>query len=357
MQNNRKIIHVDMDAFYASVETLYNPGLRGKPIAIGGSPESRSVISTANYEARKYGVRSAMSSYKAVKLCPTLILIPPDFSKYKSESKAIHEIFGRFTDKIEPLSLDEAYLDITGSPHFFGSATLIAKEIRRIIYKERGLTASAGIAPNKFLAKVASDWNKPNGQFVIAPHQIASFVEKLPVGKIFGVGRVTQQKLYSLGIKTCADLQKSDLFTLSTHFGVRGKQLFELGKGIDNRTVENSRNRKSLSVENTFSSDLGTLHDCVDKLPDIFDEFSNRYKKIKESIHVKSLFIKIKFDDFKVTTVERCSNLGLTLDNFVPLLNEGYTRYNKPVRLLGLGVRLKDKNASSSPKNQLEFNF
>lgn len=356
-KKQRKIIHVDMDAFYASVEALHDPSLRFKPFAVGGSPESRGVISTANYEARKYGVKSAMSSFKAMKLCPKLKIVAPDFSKYKEESNAIFDIFSRFTDKIEPLSLDEAFLDVTNSPHFWGSATLIAKEIRRLIYKERGLTASAGIAENKFLAKVASDWHKPNGQFVIKPSEVSFFIKGLPVGKIFGVGRVTREKLHSLGIKTCGDLQKTSLFTLIDIFGSRGKLLYDLSHGEDPREVESSRERKSLSVENTYKKDLPSLSACMKNLPNLYNDFSNRFEKIKNSCEIKSLFVKIKFHDFHVTTVERNLFRVPRLDNYITLFEEGYNRGNRPVRLLGLGVRLKDKSFQKQEYTQLEFSF
>ena len=203
----RKIIHVDMDCFYAAVEMKHRPELRGKPVGVGGSSNARGVLCTASYEARKFGVRSAMSSGRALKLCPDLILVRPNFDLYRRESLAVREIFGRYTDVIQPLSLDEAYLDVSECLHFGGSATLIARDIRRAIADEVGLPASAGVAPNKFLAKIASDWRKPNGQFVIRPGDIDAFMRELPVEKIWGVGKVTAGKMHELGLRTCADIQ------------------------------------------------------------------------------------------------------------------------------------------------------
>ncbi|RYZ65306.1 MAG: DNA polymerase IV, partial [Proteobacteria bacterium] len=247
----RKIIHVDMDAFYASVELRDRPEFIGKPISVGGSPDGRGVVATANYEARKFGVKSAMPMATAIRLCPHLVCIRPDFAKYKRESRKVREIFERFTSKIEPLSLDEAYLDVTGLDLFDGSATRIANEIRRLIKEETGLTASAGVAPNKFLAKIASDINKPDGIKVIRPHEIDDFMRTLPIEKIWGVGKVTAKKMHSLGFFTCGDLQRKSIAELTAFFGSWGAKLYDYSRGIDNRSVKESRERKSLSVEET----------------------------------------------------------------------------------------------------------
>jgi len=341
----RKIIHIDMDSFYAAVEVKYNPELKGKKLAVGGSPQDRSVICTASYEARPYGVRAGISSYKALKLCPDLILIPPDFSKYSAESEAIHEIFRRFTDKIEPLSLDEAYLDVTGSEFFKGSATLIAKEIRRLIKEERGLTASAGIASNKFLAKVASDWKKPDGQFTVTPKMIDEFVYKLPVENIFGVGRVTASKMHELGFKTCGDLQKCSIQKLEELFGNSAQYLYEMSRGIDDREVQTEWKRKSLSVEFTYPKDLANIEECLLKIPELYEEFVNRYNnKDDEALIPKGFFVKLKFSDFKSTTVERQLETPFIppMEEYIPLFKTGHLRRNKPVRLLGLGVKFFD---------------
>lgn len=336
----RKIIHIDMDAFYASVETRDNPALKSRPIAVGGDPENRGVIATANYKARKYGVRSAMPSWKAKQLCPDLLIIFPNFEKYKQESHAIHAIFHEFTDLIEPLSLDEAYLDVSDSTLFGGSATLIAKEIRRRIWKERHLTASAGVAPNKFLAKVASDWKKPNGIFVITPQEVETFVKQLPVEKIYGIGHVAAQKLHALGIYTCEELQKFDLMYLNEHFGSRAWNLYELCRGIDNRPVMVDHIRKSLSVESTFHQDLQTLENCLEQISELYQRLMKRYEKIKDHYQIKKPFIKIKFADFTSTTVESILYPQSDIASYRALIKIGWERKKKPVRLIGLGVNL-----------------
>ncbi len=268
-----------MDAFYASVEIKHRPELKGRAIAVGGSPEGRGVIATSSYEARKFGVKSAMASSTAMRLCPHLVILRPDFSKYKLESRMVREIFERFSDKIQPLSLDEAYLDVTGSEHFGGSATRIAEEIRRIIREERGLTASAGVAPNKFLAKVASDMNKPDGCTVIRPADIPEFIVKLPIQKIWGVGKVTAKRMNEKGIFTCGDLQKYSVGELTSMFGYWGPTLFDYARGIDNRIVHEDRERKSLSVEETYYRDLETLEECLEKLPELYEDWYERMQR------------------------------------------------------------------------------
>lgn len=336
----RKIIHIDMDAFYASVEMRDNPALKFRPVAVGGDPGRRGVIATANYIARKYGVRSAMPSWKAKQLCPDLLIIFPNFEKYKQESRAIQEVFRSFTEIIEPLSLDEAYLDVSESEVFGGSATLIANEIRRKIWEERGLTASAGVAPNKFLAKVASDWNKPNGLFVITPEEVESFIKQLPIEKIFGIGHVMAQKLHSQDIYTCAELQQLDIASLHEHFGSRAWNLYELSRGIDNRPVNVERIRRSLSVESTFIHDLQTLDSCLEQIPDLYRRLMNRYEKIKNHYHIKKPFVKVKFADFMTTTVESAIYSLSDLESYHALIKIGWERKQKPVRLLGLGFSL-----------------
>lgn len=353
----RKIIHIDMDCFYAAVEERDDPSLKGRPVAVGGYSEGRGVITTANYEARKYGVRSALSSAVAIERCPHLVLIRPDMQKYVEESKKIRAIFQGFTDKIEPLSLDEAYLDVTGSELFQGSASLLAAEIRRQVFEATGLSASAGIAPNKFLAKVASDWNKPDGQFVIPPGEIASFVEKLPVEKIWGVGKVTAKKLHGLGVTTCGQLQKFSQTELKTSFGRFGESLYHICRGIDHREVVTSRERKSLSIERTFSRDLASVQECLEKMPGLFEKFTERligktktdapqspgshdafFQQVMKQ--VKTLFVKVKFSDFSATTVESSFD-SIDLKHFAKLLEQGLERKELPVRLIGLGVRYK----------------
>tara|TARA_B100000315_G_scaffold37340_1_gene31943 strand:- start:19980 stop:21047 length:1068 start_codon:yes stop_codon:yes gene_type:complete len=340
----KKIIHIDMDCFYAAVEMRDDKSLRNRPLAVGGDPSSRGVISAANYEARKFGVHSAISSARAKKLCPNLIIVHPNMKKYAEESRKIRAVFLQFTNMVEPLSLDEAYLDVTGSNHLKGSATLIASEIRKLILKETGLTASAGIAPNKFLAKVASDWKKPNGQFVITPDKVDNFIKKLPVEKILGVGKVTAEKMAIIGLKRCGDLQKLSINDLCSHFGSFGIHLYDICRGKDDRPVVTSRERKSLSIEETFSHDLRNYEECKEQLPMLYKRFLKRFerKDLKEQ-EIKTLFVKVKFSDFKSTTVEHGFN-ELNQDSFELLLEEGVNRKNLPVRLLGLGARLKSKD-------------
>lgn len=325
-----------MDAFYASVEIRDNPRLKKYPIAVGGDPEGRGVISTSNYIARKFGVRSAMASWKAKQLCPDLVIVYPNFDKYKAESRAILEIFGSYTDLIEPLSLDEAFLDVSDSK----SATLVAREIRKRIWKERGLTASAGVAPNKFLAKVASEWNKPNGLFTITPQDVSMFIKDLPVEKIFGIGQVTAKKFHALNIYTCHDLQQYDLHFLHDHFGSRAWSLYELCRGIDNRPVQVERVRKSLSVESTFLHDLHTLDECLEQIQELFLDLMRRYEKIKSQYRIKKPFVKVKFADFTATTVESVHFPLADIENYKGLISIGWQRKQAPVRLLGLGVSL-----------------
>lgn len=336
----RKIIHIDMDAFYASVEMRDNPAIQSYPVAVGGDAEGRGVIATANYKARKYGVRSAMPSWKAKQLCPDLLIIFPNFEKYKEESRAIHDIFQSFTEIIEPLSLDEAYLDVSEAEACGGSATLIAKAIRKQIWKERRLTASAGVAPNKFLAKVASDWNKPNGLFVVTPEQVDAFVKPLPVEKISGIGRVMAHKLHTLNIYTCEDLQQLDLSDLHENFGSRAWNLYELCRGIDNHPVTVDRVHKSLSVESTFVHNLNTLESCLEQVPELYQTLMKRFEKIRQHYRIKKPFVKVKFADFVTTTVESVHHPLSNINNYQTLIKIGWERRKQPVRLLGLGVSL-----------------
>lgn len=327
-----------MDAFYASVEMRDNPLLKSRPIAVGGDPGKRGVIATANYLARKYGIRSAMPSWKAMKLCPDLLILFPDFAKYKRESEAIRDIFLSFTEIIEPLSLDEAFLDVSGATIFGGSATWIAQEICRRISSERGLTASAGVAPNKFLAKVASDWNKPNGLFVVPPGDIEAFMKDLPIEKLWGVGQVMAQKVHLLNIHTCGQLQQFDLFKLHDHFGNRAWSLFELCRGIDKRPVEAEHIRKSISVETTFLHDLQNLESCLEEMNELYTSLVRRYEKLISQYAIKKPFVKVKFADFRVTTVENMLYPTPTLDNYKALVAIGWARRKLPVRLIGVGI-------------------
>ena len=351
---NRKIIHVDMDCFYAAVEMRDRPELRGKPIAVGGSPDGRGVVATASYEARKFGVRSAMASATAKRLCPSLIFVRPDFSKYKTESRHVREIFERFSSIIEPLSLDEAYIDVTGSTHCDGSATRIAEAIRDAIRTETGLTASAGVAPNKFLAKIASELNKPDGLSVIRPSQIDSFMKTLPIDKIWGVGKVTAAKMRSKGIQTCGDLQKFSLNELTAMFGSWGVSLSDYARGKDERPVKVSRERKSMSVEETYSVDLVSLNECLAKLPELYDDWNERAVRAGIADRIRGLQVKVKFHDFQSTTHESVFTGYPSAADFAPLLRAAWDRRSEPVRLLGIGVKLAAEKKENS-RLQLKF--
>ncbi len=335
----RKIIHCDCDCFYAAVEMRDNPALRGLPVAVGGRPDQRGVVATCNYEARRFGVRSAMAMAQALQRCPGLVVLPPAMEKYRIASRQILAIYRDYTELVEPLSLDEAYLDVTRSSHFKGSATLIAQDIRARIAQTVGITASAGVAPNKFLSKIASDWNKPDGLFVIRPHEIDAFVALLPVDKLFGVGKVTAAKLRRLGAETCADLRAWPLPDLQHHFSKFGGRLFNLCRGIDPREVCSTQERKSVSVEETYTIDLPDLESCLRELVPLLDSLTARVQRVKAERNIHKLYVKIRFSDFRKTTVECVAN---TLDTaqFRKLLEMGFQRYRLPVRLLGAGVRL-----------------
>jgi DNA polymerase IV len=338
----RKIIHCDCDCFYAAVEMRDDPALRGKPLAVGGRPDQRGVVATCNYEARHFGVRSAMAMSQALQRCPDLIVLPPAMDKYRAASKQILAIYRDYTELVEPLSLDEAYLDVTDSPHCKGSATLIAQEIRARIAQTVGITASAGIAPNKFLAKIASDWNKPNGQFVIRPQDVDAFVAALPVDKLFGVGKVTALKLKKLGAFTCADLRRWSVAELQHHFGKFGGSLYNLCRGIDRRAVNISNERKSVSVEETYAIDLPDLAACRRELAPLLGLLGQRIKRANAERLIHKLFVKIRFADFKRTTAE-CVSSALDAALCEKLLDTAHRRGARPVRLLGVGVRLNEE--------------
>lgn len=342
----RKIIHCDCDCFYAAIEMRDEPALRGRPLAVGGRAESRGVIATCNYEARAFGVHSAMSTARALKLCPQLVLLPPDFERYRAASRQILDIYRDYTALVEPLSLDEAYLDVTGIERCRGSATLMAAEIRARIHAEVGITASAGIAPNKFIAKVASDWNKPDGQFVVRPEQVDAFVAALPVGKLFGVGRVTAARMRRLGIETCADLRSWSLAELTHRFGSFGARLHRLCRGIDERPVAPDRPRKSLSVETTYVSDLPDAAACREALDPLIDDLVARLGRLREGAPIVKLFVKIRFDDFSHTSAE-CVSAAPDTAIWQCLLATAVARKARGVRLLGVGVRFAEPEQSS----------
>jgi len=340
--NIRKIIHIDMDYFYAQVEERENPELKGKPIAVGGYSERRGVLCTSNYIARQYGVRAALPTQMALQKCPELIIVPPNFELYKEISQRIKKIFSEYTDLIEPLSLDEAYLDVTHNQSCHNSATLLAREIRQKIKQQENLTASAGISSNKFLAKIASDWKKPNGQFTIPPEDINQFVLNLDIKKIFGVGPVMAKKLNDMDIYQCSDLQVFSLTESIQKFGKMGAMLYERSRGIDNRAVIHHRKRKSLSVEETYEHDLTNLDACLQQIPKLMQKLTQRLIKANTQNKIYKLFVKIKFFDFSQTTVEHINHM-MDQSAYEALLKEGFHRGNKAVRLLGLGLRFREK--------------
>lgn len=354
---NRKIIHVDMDAFYASVEQMDNPGLRGKPLAVGGG-EMRGVVSAASYEARKFGVRSAMSGYLAKKNCPELIFVRPRFERYKEISYKIRKIFYDYTDLVEPLSLDEAYLDVTQNKKGNPSATLIAQEIRKRIFDEVGLTASAGISINKFVAKIASDYNKPNGQKTVNPDEVVSFLEALPIRKFYGVGKVTTDKMYQLGIFTGLDLKGKPLDFLEKHFGKSGNFYYNVVRGIHNGEVKAERVAKSVAAEHTFFENLSSEIFMLEKLEIISSELERRLKKHK--ISGKTVTLKIKYSDFTQQTRSKTlpyfiSDKALLFETTKELLFQ--ERMKNSVRLLGISLNNLNTEVKKTIVVQLKFDF
>src|ERR1700743_156371 len=320
---HRKIIHIDMDAFYASVEQRDNPGYRGKAIAVGGSPQGRGVVATASYEARKFGVRSAMASKQALQLCPHIIFVQPRFAAYKEGSQKIREIFRRYTDLIEPLSLDEAYLDVTEDKQGIGSAIDIAKLIKQAIKDELQLTASAGVSINKFVAKIASDINKPDGLTFIGPSSVESFMEKLAVEKFFGVGRVTAEKMKKMGLFTGADLKKLPEDEMVKHFGKAGRFYYQIARGIDNREVQPNRETKSIGAEDTFAYDLTDIDELYAELDKLSQTVVNRLQQYQ--LKGRTITLKIKYSDFKQITrnysvTEAVDDFGLISETAKKLL-------------------------------------
>lgn len=348
MHKLRKIIHIDMDCFYAAVEMRENPALRDKPIAVGGGVQQRGVLTTCNYPARKFGLHSAMPTGQALKLCPDLILLPVNMTLYKQVSHQIKQIFHRYTDNIEPLSLDEAYLDVTDCVQCSGSATWIAEEIRRAIFNELHLTASAGVAPLKFLAKIASDQNKPNGIFVITPGEVDNFVKTLPLSKIPGVGKVTGQKLLQMGLKTCGDVQKLDLTVLLNRFGKFGQRIWQYSHGIDEREVQPHWQRKSVGVEDTLLRNITDIEQGIVELERLYPILEQRIKRACPDIPLerfRKLGVKLKFEDFQVTTLEK-SAVEFKRENFIVLLRQIWQRrQGRAIRLVGLQVTIPEQKA------------
>src|SRR2546430_7301309 len=332
-----------MDCFYAAIELRDRPSLRGKPVAVGGARDRRGVLTTCNYEARKFGVHSARPTFMALHRCPNLILLPARFDVYRREAAFIRGILYRFTSLIGPLSLDEAYLDVSAHPGARGS---LAQVIRGTIFRETKLTSSAGIGRNKLIAKIASEMNKPNGQFEVKPEDVATFMTDLPVRKIWGIGEKSERKLEELGIKTCGELQRFSRPELFNLFGKFGLDLYDLCRGVDERPVEPDRPRKSLSTEETFALDLTTLEQCEEKLEELFQDLMADLAQKESAREITKIFVKLKFNDFTRTTAER-AGLAPTLGDFRALLAEAFARTGKPVRLIGLGVRF----AETTPEN------
>lgn len=363
----RKIIHVDMDAFYASVEQMDNPELKGKPLAVGGGSK-RGVVSAASYEARKFGVRSAMSGFLAKKRCPELIFVRPRFDRYKEISNQIRAIFYEYTDLVEPLSLDEAYLDVTQNKKGNPSASLIAEEIRAKILKDVGLTASAGISINKFIAKVASDYNKPNGQKTVPPEEVLEFLENLDIRKFYGVGKVTAERMYQLGIFTGKDLKARDVDFLTEHFGKSGSFYYNVVRGIHLSAVKPNRIAKSVGAERTFSDNLTSEIFMLEKLENIAQELEKRLKRY--NISGKTITLKIKYSDFTTQTRSKTilyyiADKSLILETAKELLYQ--EKLKDSVRLLGISLSNlnTDKKEKSTKKDepkksisvQLKFDF
>ncbi|HZY82762.1 MAG TPA: DNA polymerase IV [Cyclobacteriaceae bacterium] len=337
----RKIIHIDMDAFYASVEQRDHPEYRGKPLCVGGSPEGRGgVVATASYEARKFGIHSAMPAKQAYKLCKHAIFVYPRFSAYKEVSRQIREIFRRYTDLIEPLSLDEAYLDVTVDKQQIGSAIEIAKLIKKAIKEELNLTASAGVSVNKFVAKIASDLNKPDGLTFIGPSKIERFVEKLPVSKFHGIGKVTAEKMKKMGIHTGADLKKLTEHEMVKHFGKTGRFFYKIVRGIDNREVIPDRETKSVGAEDTFPFDLNEIKDMYRELDKLAEVVHNRITNY--NLKGRTITVKIKYSDFKIIT--RSSSFPEAVGDLETIVNTAHEllKQTEPegsnIRLLGVSV-------------------
>ena len=355
--SNRKIIHIDMDAFFASVEQMDNPNLRGKPIAVGGA-ENRGVVAAASYEARKFGVRSAISGVLAKKNCPDLIFVKPRFERYKEISSKIRKIFYDYTDLVEPLSLDEVYLDVTINKKGNPSATLLAQEIRFRIFNEVGLTASAGISVNKFVAKIASDYNKPNGQKTVNPDEVIPFLEELPIRKFYGVGKVTTEKMYQLGIFTGLDLKRQSPESLEKHFGKSGNFFYNVVRGIHNSEVKPDRITKSVAAEHTFDTNLSSEIFMIEQLENIANSLEKRLKK--HHIAGKTITLKIKYSDFTQQTRSKTlpyfiSDKVLILESVKELLFQ--ERMKDSVRLLGISLSHLNTEEKKVVVVQLKFAF
>jgi DNA polymerase-4 len=355
----RKIIHVDMDAFYASVEQRDNPELRGRPVAVGGS-RARGVVAAASYEARKFGVHSAMPSVTALRRCPDLVFVKPRFEHYRAISRQVREVFAEYTPLIEPLSLDEAYLDVTFNLKQMPSATLIAQDIRAAILERTGLTASAGVSYNKFLAKLASDYRKPNGQYVITPAKGPAFVEVLEVAKFHGVGPVTAAKMNRLGIFTGADLRRQSLEFLQHYFGKAGPHFYAIARGLDDRPVVADRERKSIGSETTFSDDLTDPAEIEAAVAPLASEVWDHCARA--GIAARTVTLKVKYHDFQLITRSRTNPASITdrplFDRMVSDLVHGLFPLPKSIRLLGVSLHnLEHGDTPDNEDRQLTLNF
>jgi len=341
MNTNRHVIHIDMDAFFASVEQLDNPELKGKPVIVGGSVQQRGVVAAASYEARKYGVHSAMPMSKAVKLCPDAVILPVRMKRYAEISRQIHKIFSNYTPEIEPISLDEAFLDVTGSINLFGSSEKIGIEIKNKIKEQLNLTASVGIAPNKFLAKLGSDLEKPDGFVVITEENKQAILDPLPVSEIWGIGKVTTKELQSKGIHTVKQLRLTHTKILNSIFGNCSQEIINLAQGIDDRPVESERETKSISAEETFPEDIGDKDILLNILHNQVDEVSQRLRA--DRLECKTITLKLRYGDFK--TITRSSTFNNPTNITQKLLHESnkvfsnwYKQSADKLRLLGFGV-------------------
>lgn len=336
----RKIIHIDMDAFYAAIEQRDNPALKGKPVIVGGDPDRRGVVSTCSYEARKFGVRSAMPSRTAMRLCPDAVFLYPRFDAYAKASNQVMSIFAEYTDLIEPLSLDEAFLDVTENKKNIPSATIIAMEIKKKIFETTGLTASAGVSYNKFLAKTASEINKPDGIAVITPPEAEAFLEKLSIGKFFGIGKVSEKRMISLGITNGLELKQTPLDKLVKHFGKNGRFYYDIVRGIDDRPVEPLRERKSYGREITLDEDILDIDQIHSILREIADELEGSLQR--KNISGKTITLKIKYHDFRqitrsATIEEFTDSADVIYENIINLIQ--FTEAGvKKVRLLGISL-------------------
>lgn len=330
-----------MDSFFASLEIKDRPHLTNKPVAVGGKASQRGVLTTCNYVARKYGIHAAMPTKKALELCNDLVVLPVDIEKYRKVSRDIFKIFKCYSKKVEPVSIDEAYLDVTASNYCRGDPEEMAKEIRQCIHQDFGITASAGISSNKLIAKICSNWRKPNGQFSIDDSEIATFIKNVNLKSIPGIGKVNFKKCTSLRMKTCKDMYRLSRDELINIFGSYGKTLFDLIRGIDNREIETNKIRKSISVEDTFIDDLVDINSCQNHIKILYKKLIDRCKASSiRSSDVKEIFIKIKFNNFEtITRQKRCSNINL--NQFYDLFDKNIIEMRKPIRLLGIGFNLK----------------